>query len=333
MQEPQTWSELLGQLVPTPPARQRLASQLGVSVMTIMRWIAHTSTPRSRSVVLLLDAFPEHRETFLKLFAQDKIHFSEDEEGVAEEENIPSSHFYIQLLSVYSQIAPTLRSSALQQLILTDAIKNMAPQQYGVALALLFCLSPRENKPVQSLYVALGQATPPWPQDLELFYGLQGVESVAGMATMACHPLLIDKQSPPTHLSPSRWRSFEESAIAIPIKRGPQIAGCLLASSVYPGSMLAQYQKRLQCYADALALAIEPEQWYPQAHLQLRYMPSEETQQKAFDRFSQRVITRMTQKSLSTYLETKLQLIQEIEASFLQLPAEVKHDTSSNTFL
>ena len=319
MEEPETWYELLGCLVDTPQAKQSLASQLSVSVVTVTRWIAHTSNPRPATLRAILNIFPEHRNEFLHLFARDHIHWQNDDEASSPlDESIPSAEFYAHLLSVYRQISPTLRSATLQQLILTNALEHLDSQQLGIACAVLLCLPPRSDNPIRSLYIAEGRGTTPWSQDLRQTLCLLGAESLAGAVTTAGRSLLVDREESHASMVPSRWGQHERSAIAAPIMQGLQVAGCFLVSSTRPGTFLASQQQRIMCYADLLILAMEPYQWYDHERVCLQMMPSKESQKPFFAHLSQQIVARMTREgSSSSFTVMRQRIMQEIEETLI----------------
>ena len=71
MGEPQTWRELLGVIVEDPQERLHVARAINVNQITLARWVAGISSPRQRSLRILLDVLPEQRERFIQLLALD----------------------------------------------------------------------------------------------------------------------------------------------------------------------------------------------------------------------------------------------------------------------
>ena len=58
MQKPPTWRELLGSIIRDPQERQRIASDLGVRTITLMRWANGESNPRLQTLHQLLGVLP-----------------------------------------------------------------------------------------------------------------------------------------------------------------------------------------------------------------------------------------------------------------------------------
>jgi transcriptional regulator with XRE-family HTH domain len=316
MQEFQTWYELLGHLVKTTEAKQQLARQLHVSLVTISRWLNHTSTPRPDMLRAILNAFPEHHQEFILLLARDHLFHQESEHETPAPDTLPSTAFTMHIFSLYRQLSPTIRATSIQQLVLSDAIEHLDPQQQGCACAILLCLPPRDHTSVRSLYLSEGKGTAPWPQDLRQECRLFGAESLAGAATAMGRPVLSSPEQPPS-LLPSRWSQHEQSAFVVPLMRNLQIAGCLLVSSTQPEAFLAHHQQRITYYADLLLLAIETEQWYDHDRIQLQPMPSKQHQQPFFARLPQQIIARMVHDQSCPYPAMRMRIIQELEDTFV----------------
>ena len=59
MSEPQTWRELLREIIKNPHERKRIAAALGVNPITIVRWIRSESAPRGPHLHRLLEVMPQ----------------------------------------------------------------------------------------------------------------------------------------------------------------------------------------------------------------------------------------------------------------------------------
>jgi len=125
--------------------------------------------------------------------------------------------------------------------------------------------------------------------------------------------------------APTCQGEYEVSAAGFPIFYASRIAGCLLLSSTQPNYFLPPSRPSLiQGYTNLVALAFEPEDFYPHTLVDLRVMPPLHVQQTYFAGFRQRIRKRM-QESLTTQHPLKLTLAerlvwQELEEIFLQLP-------------
>src|SRR5947209_8269131 len=74
MKEPQpsrSWRELLEQILQNDQERQRITYQLGVSPVTLTRWVSGQSVPRGPNLRRLLEVLSQHRTDLLALLEQD----------------------------------------------------------------------------------------------------------------------------------------------------------------------------------------------------------------------------------------------------------------------
>ncbi len=71
MQEPPTWRDLLGSIIQDPHERQRIANELGVNPVTLMRWVHNEATPRQQNLQLLFKALPQHQTVLRELIAEE----------------------------------------------------------------------------------------------------------------------------------------------------------------------------------------------------------------------------------------------------------------------
>jgi len=67
MSDPQTWRELLGQIIENPREKQRLAGELGIRPITLTRWAHEKIRPRLSNLLLLVKALPKHRKQLIDL--------------------------------------------------------------------------------------------------------------------------------------------------------------------------------------------------------------------------------------------------------------------------
>ncbi len=102
--------------------------------------------------------------------------------------------------------------------------------------------------------------------------------------------------------------------MAAPIALANRIAGCLLVSSRQIDYFVVQARQQvISDYAELLALAFEPGEFYPLEHVDLRVLPPPEVQHTYFASFQQRVIRLMQQESRLIRSQAELRVWQEIE--------------------
>src|SRR5689334_15322133 len=74
MEEIQTWRELLRKIISDPQERQRIAEELHVNPITLIRWTTGKSRPRPDNLSPLLDSIPHYREQLQDLISKEFPH-------------------------------------------------------------------------------------------------------------------------------------------------------------------------------------------------------------------------------------------------------------------
>src|SRR5581483_1549380 len=253
VQGSQKWRELLSKIIKDPHEKQRIANELGVSVITLTRWVSGESMPRTHNLRLLLKALPDHRDAFLDVlpddFSQSISDQIEDEDAAQE---IPSV-FYARVLNAHCNLPRILHFSSICDVILQQALKQLDPNREGMEITVVQCMYPAPDGKIRSLREGLGRGTPPWNRELEQRTLFLGAESLSGYVVSSGRPLAIPSRQQGLNLFPVQWVEWEESAMAYPIMMADQIAGCLLVSSTQPDYFLSlARQKLVQQYAKLL---------------------------------------------------------------------------------
>ncbi|MFL5695726.1 MAG: GAF domain-containing protein, partial [Ktedonobacteraceae bacterium] len=116
---------------------------------------------------------------------------------------------------------------------------------------------------------------------------------------------------------------WEESAAAAPITLEGKIAGSLLVSSTQPDYFLPSRQTLVQDYADLIALAFSPEDFYDPECIELGVMPPQRVQQPYLTGFRQRLVDTMLQATRNqqpiTITQAERLAWQDIEEKLLQV--------------
>src|SRR5438128_9628997 len=134
MQEPLTWRGLLRKILRDPQERQRIANELGVNPITLMRWVHNESKPRSQHLRQLLRVLPQYRLMLSELLAQEFEGFfttGEDEPVDHLLQEIPSA-FYARVLHTRATIPKMLRFLSMCALILQQALEQLDPYRSGL---------------------------------------------------------------------------------------------------------------------------------------------------------------------------------------------------------
>lgn len=318
MQGSQKWRELLSKIIKDSHEKQRIANELGVSVITLTRWVSGESMPRTHNLRLLLKALPDHRDAFLDVlpddFSQSISEQVEDEDAAQE---IPSV-FYARVLNAHCNLPRILHFSSICDVILQQALKQLDPNREGMEITVVQCMYPASDGKIRSLREGLGRGTPPWNRELEQRTLFLGAESLSGYVVSSGRPLAIPSRQQGLNLFPVQWVEWEESAMAYPIMMADQIAGCLLVSSTQPDYFLSlARQKLVQQYAELLLVAFEPDNFYNLRSIDLGRMPPYEVQRSYLGNFRQRVA--------ETMIRHHLDVVQAERAVWQQIEEELLH--------
>lgn len=326
MQEQPTWRDVLGSVIQDPQERRRIANELGINPITLTRWVNKEANPRPQSLQRLLKALPQHRKVLFELMVKEFGEFaSEAEDSLTEDlqQKIPSE-FYIRVLRTLATIPKVLRFSSLCDLILQQALEQLDPQRLGLAIIVVRCMLPSREGKIRSLRESVGRGTQPWEGKLDQMAILLGAESLAGHAVTLGHPVANQNLSESKSLSPGYHGIWEESAAAAPIMFEGTVAGCLLVSSTQPNYFLPSRQALVESYADLVALAFEPEEFFESKHIELGLVPFQEVQQEYLSGFRQRLTETMMQAAKNNHpltIDQAEQVVwQQFEKELLQLP-------------
>jgi hypothetical protein len=290
-----------------------------------MRWANGESNPRLQTLHQLLGVLPHYRETFLELIHEEFPDFSElrDEESMQSQPALIPAEFYTRALRTLANIPKVLRFASLGDLILQQALKHLDPHRLGLAIIVARCLSPSHEDKVRSLRESLGRGLTPWENDLEQHAILLGAESLAGNTVISARLIVNQNLKENSSLSPGYHGVWEESAAAAPITLEGKIAGSLLVSSTQPDYFLPSRQTLVQDYADLIALAFSPEDFYEPEWIELGVMPPQRVQQPYLTGFRQRLVDTMLQAARNhqpiTLTQAEQLAWQNIEEKLLQV--------------
>lgn len=281
-----SWQSILHRIIRTPAERQRLATALGVSTMTLTRWANENSKPQHLHLIHLVQMVsPQHRSELLDALKQD---YPDIESWLQDDtdEQLPSD-FFAQVLSVRATIIESLRFWQISEMVLKQALAQLDPNRLGMSITLVHCMPPYQGGQIRSLRERLGKGTPPWTADLEHLSIFLGMESLAGYVVQYRRPASIEDLSK-DHLLPAYQTEFEVSAAAHPIWLEGRIAGCLLASSTQVNYFSQQRLALLGIFSDIISLALDEDEFYSPNLVDLRIMPRPEKQRPHLATFRQR---------------------------------------------
>ncbi|HEV2583907.1 MAG TPA: GAF domain-containing protein [Ktedonobacteraceae bacterium] len=295
--------------------RQRIIDELGIKPITITRWIEGRSEPRQQNFRQLINALPEFRENFYELLGEE---FTEAAIVSASDASkaIPSE-FFARVMSERTSTQRTIRFWSLCYLILQQAIGQLDPDQFGMAITVVQCMKSSSSPVIRSLRETAAYGTVPWQSNMEQKGMFLGAESLAGYCVSSCRGVenndVRDRSNPlPAHQVPD-----ELSAAAYPILLSGKVAGCLLVSSTQPNFFLSQFRLNLiHNYANLISLLFEPEQFFDLDKIRLQIMPLHIQQKAYFSDFRHRVINAMRIHQLSN-MDAEQLVWEELEKNFL----------------
>lgn len=318
MQDSQRWRELLGKIIRDTQEKQRIANELGISSVTLTRWVAGESRPRPQNLRLLINALPDYRRTFLELIPEEfGSSISEVVDIDKTELEIPSV-FYARILNAHCTLPRILHFSSISDVILQQALKQLDPNRVGMEITVVQCMYPTPEGRIRSLRESIGRGTPPWNRELEQRTLFLGSESLAGYVVSTGRARAIQSRSEGENLFPARWVEWEESAMAHPIMLSDTIAGCLLISCTQPDYFVSDARQRLiQHYAELLSVAFDLEAYYPLSSIELGRMPAYDIQRKYLATFRQRTSSMMIQARVSVP-EAERMVWRQIEEELLR---------------
>jgi len=325
MHEVTSWRELLSRCIADTGERQRVASELGVRPITLTRWATNESDPRPQNLHRLLTALPQNRDSLITLIEEEFPGFgaalgSGTSDGVQAVPAIIPGEFYMRVLQTRATLPRTLRYSVLCDLILQQALKHLDPERSGVGISIARCLPPQAENNVHSLLADMGRGNPPWERNMEQDIMLLGAESLGGYAVMSGRLVAIQELQASINLFPASLGKWEQSAAAAPISLGGHIAGSLIVSSAQPNFFPTVQQSLVGNYADLIALALEPEQFYDPTHIELRVLPPQAIQKVFIASFRQRLLDTMKRAQKS---EQQINLIQAEQLVWQQIEEEL----------
>ncbi len=318
--QPPAWSVVLQGIIKSANERQRLASALGVTHMTLLRWASGESKPQRAHLIHLIQAVhPGQRSELLEALEQQ---YPEIQSWLIEDssDQVPAD-FFAQVLNVRTMTTESLLFWRISDMVLKQALEQLDPNHLGMAIKLIQCMPPLSpHNKIRSLRERAGKGTAPWTADLEHDVLFLGLESMSGYAAEV-RRIVVDDDLRVSQTFPALKEQYEISAAVHPVRLEGRIAGCLLASSTQPSYFSQQRLNLLMTYSDLIALAFNKNEFYPPAYLELRVMPPPEIQRPKIATFRQRVTTKFQQAMYQRYplsnSEIEQQAWQEIEAELL----------------
>jgi hypothetical protein len=319
------WRELLGNIISNSAERERIANEIGVHSVTLVRWVNGETSPRSHNLRQLVRAVPKQYRTQLRALLDTNMAISSSGfETDSSSTEIPYK-LILEVLEARANTPDLLRFWTITRLILPEALKQLDSERQGMIITVVRCMPPTSDGKIRSLRETVGQGTGPWNGSLEEKALLLGAESLAGYVTSSCRLEQVgDLRSNRTFL-PAYQGEHEISAIAGPIMRACRVAGCLLFSSTQPDYFASEtYIELVSAYTRLISLAFDASDFYSPDLIDLHIMPPLEVQQVHISSFRQRVLKLMQESSNGSQRLASAQaeqlVWQQFEELLLNLP-------------
>ncbi|MBV9257178.1 MAG: helix-turn-helix transcriptional regulator, partial [Ktedonobacteraceae bacterium] len=193
MEAASTWRELLENITQDTQERQRIARELGVSIVTLSRWVHNTTNPRIQSLHRLIEILPQYRSQLQALILAEFPEFMNTpvEDFQEEADTFIPSAFYARVFDAYTTTPRLQRFWTISNLILQQALEQLDPHQLGMAIIIVQCMPPWDDQNIYSLRERAGHGTRPWSMNLEQQAIFLGEESLAGNIVSASRPLAL----------------------------------------------------------------------------------------------------------------------------------------------
>jgi hypothetical protein len=302
------------------PERQRLATALGVSTVTLKRWADGEARPHRSHLVQLVSAIHSNqRQEFIEAVRQEFPMITEWTSSDTPEE-IPSA-FFAEILHERASTTESSRFWRICDFVLAKALEQLDSSKLGMAIRLVQCMPPMpEFNEVRSLRERTGKGNTPWNEDLEKDVVFLGMESLCGRAVEEQH---IQYEPDLEAVTPTIFvrDDYEMSAAAHPVSLEGRIAGCLLAQSTQKHFFSRQRLDLLADFSHLIALALPANEFYERKQIALRLMPPPRRQREPdlLPGFRQRMMKKIQanrndayQASIDIELETWRELEKEL---------------------
>ncbi|GAC1645537.1 MAG: hypothetical protein NVS4B12_11690 [Ktedonobacteraceae bacterium] len=293
----------------------RVAKALEVADITVYRWMNGSSEPRTAHLKRLPEVLAEHRgnltyainQTFPSVLDPPSLGIHEVRKDI-----------YMRVLDLVTITSEDdARYWQVTQAIFEYALLHLDSDRRGLAITYAN-LMPAHEDGFHSLREAAMRGNYPWPFSLESRAYL-GSTTLAGTAAMLQRLQTWDNLDNEERLQVD-IDEFERSAAACPVMYAGRIAGVLIISSTQPGFFADPMAcKAVTEYAQLLALALQPKDFYPCALLHLRPMLEVKWQRAEIGHsYVNRIIT-YARKHMISRQDAEQHVLIEMEQEFEEL--------------
>jgi len=301
----ETWRTLLRSIYFSFPTgkRQEFLDAVGVSRVSLERWIKGEANPHTSKLQTLLLAIPRlHRGRFLRLLREEFPGFlplSDEGAGDVEkpEMSVPSL-FYEEILRTHWDTAPGSGFKLICTSLLHTCLTQLDPVRLGMEIVVVQCMPPRLDQRVRSLRQRLSLGTPPWHTYLQEKVRLFGLESLAGYVVSSGRSF-SESRDQCTFVQLNDHPEVIESLFAAPLRRADHIAGCLLFFSTQPDHFSQERRELIERYLPLFNLAFRESDFSPPSQIALSVMPPPAQQEVVARTIHSRTAEKMLQAARS----------------------------------
>ncbi len=272
----------------------------------------------------LPDIFPQHRALFSELIqAELSLAISSlQSPPIGHLKSEVSSEFLVYAFAAYATTSGPFRTWSLRSLTLRRAIEHLDADHLGMQLLVVQCTPPSPGQCVRSLVARMSLGTGFWESTIERRVEFFGAESLSGWTVSRGDPGVVQDLEHSTSLQPSKSCQHMRSALAWPLQREGQLAGCLTIISTQRGFFTSTLLSFVEVYANALALSFRDHEFYPLQSIVLQKIPvlSDQKQQEQTIQFRDYVrCLRQERKNGLSEADAETLALQRLEAEVLSL--------------
>ncbi len=308
------WRKLLAQLTENNPAeRQRAASELGVSTVTLVRWMTGESRPRTESLQKLPSVFPLYSAALNESI---RNYLSPGSVGTP---SVPTE-LTERVFEALATSGGTFSSWSICNMLLLKAIEQLDPSDLGMEISVVQCVPPKQEQLVRSACERIGVGSSPWSSGVKRRVLFLGAESLAGYVIGRGEPASVGDMRQEGSL-PVRPGAYEKSAAAHPLLRRGRIAGCLLVSSTQTDFFTPASLALIEQYTNRIALAFADDEFYRQSEISLHFLPlaSEQDQHHQTTQFRERIAAlRQANAFRLGEAEAEIRVLQDMEDELIR---------------
>lgn len=268
MPEANNWRLFLFQLFEQDPKlARRIAGEIGVKPITLLRWARSEASPhhpvQALRQVSQAESFRAYAEEFLRLAAEEFPTISAliDEGGPRE---VPST-FYRDLLITVTTINDDLLFWTLAHQISQQVSLLMGAKQ-ELVVTIFLLTPPGHDQQVRSLYTPSDQGKNSVYPTLHYYPTLLGAESPITQALLMREPLLLTEET--------------QDIAAVALQKRGRVAGLLVLHSLQPGFLTPRRLILAADIARPLSLGLPEWQFYPPLSISLAILPSRQEQEQ-----------------------------------------------------